>query len=494
MGAIASIFFELNLPNPTTWFYFSGLLAVALFFKFSRLLSVRNLDVLTLFLFMPGLLLIAERGTHAFLGYLWLLAGCLYFLGRCLLDLTLVRRPALGANLNFGGLAWLIGSLFVGLVAVAARQPVGLRSRISAILGATAVGSGSTGLLNALAILGCSVASPATAEIGADLRPPTEETRSPTPIEKLPKIVEPTIQPYAPPGTDDSSLRVWAERGLALLCHLSIITGLVLIGWRHFDDVQAGMSAATFYLLLPYTYLLLPDSPLGVGRWDHAWPMALVVWAVFAYRRPILAGSFLGVAAGTAFYVLAILPAWLSFYRERGAGRFLASFVLSAGLGLAVLGGLLWLNGELPSSLQSDWTKFDWQPWKRPPPQTPGFWQDIPSQSVLHMPAAYRVPVFIGSMALVILSAFWPAPKNLAQVLALSAAALISIQFWYADRGGVYVLWFLPLLLLLVFRPNLSASRPPPVPADDWIARLRRRLLRAALRRIRRHRAAERAA
>jgi hypothetical protein len=92
------------------------------------------------------------------------------------------------------------------------------------------------------------------------------------------------------------------------------------------------------------------------------------------------------------------------------------------------------------------------------------------------------VPVFIASMTLVALSWFWPHPKNLAQVLALSAAALISIQFWYADRGGVYVLWFLPLLLLMMFRPNLSNSVPPPTSADDWVARLGRRLGRLVLR------------
>src|ERR1700752_4389551 len=60
MSIFASIFLEFNLPNATTWFYFSLLLAVALFFKFTRLLSVRNWDVLTLFLLVPGLLLIQE--------------------------------------------------------------------------------------------------------------------------------------------------------------------------------------------------------------------------------------------------------------------------------------------------------------------------------------------------------------------------------------------------------------------------------------------------
>src|SRR2546421_350175 len=157
----ATIFLDFSLPNATTWSYFSLLLAMALFFKFSRLLSVRNWDVVTLFLLVPGFLLLQEgrpaagppEGSPAvavalvggasgqplagplvglsgvavtaglagppaastrwqWLGYLWLLCGSIYFLLRCLLDLVLVRRPALSPNLSLGGLAWLAGALF----------------------------------------------------------------------------------------------------------------------------------------------------------------------------------------------------------------------------------------------------------------------------------------------------------------------------------------------------------------------------------------------
>jgi hypothetical protein len=66
----------------------------------------------------------------------------------------------------------------------------------------------------------------------------------------------------------------------------------------------------------------------------------------------------------------------------------------------------------------------------------------------------------------------WPRPKNLAHVLALSAASLISIQFWFADRGGIYVLWFLPLVLLIVFRPNMTELRAPELPPNGWPVRL----------------------
>src|SRR5262245_50203391 len=64
MTPSGSIFLDFSLPNATTWASFSFLLAIALFFKFSRLLSIRNWDVLTLFLLVPGLLLLQEAHTR----------------------------------------------------------------------------------------------------------------------------------------------------------------------------------------------------------------------------------------------------------------------------------------------------------------------------------------------------------------------------------------------------------------------------------------------
>src|SRR4051794_21123032 len=58
MPAPVSVFLAFNLPNATTWLYFSFLLTAALFFKFSRLVSIRNVDILTLFLFAPPMLII----------------------------------------------------------------------------------------------------------------------------------------------------------------------------------------------------------------------------------------------------------------------------------------------------------------------------------------------------------------------------------------------------------------------------------------------------
>ena len=303
MNGAGSIFLDFQLPTAATWFYFSGLLAAALFVRFSRLLSVRNWDVLTLFLFAPGFLLLLESHGDNRWGYAWLLITSGYFFLRCLGDLALVRRPALGPNLNLSGLACLAAALSASLVAVAVQNP-------------------------------------------RTPNPTGDAARSP--IDEM--LVNPKTLEKAPAEVVGFTVPIGAARALALLCHLSVVVGLVLIGWKHFADVLSGMAAATFYLLLPYTYLLTPNSALGLGRWDMVWPMAWMVWAVFCYRRPVLAGVFLGVAAGGVLLPVLTLPAWLSFYRKRGAGRFFLAFAVAGGLTLAAAAGVLCAVG-----LPQDW-------------------------------------------------------------------------------------------------------------------------------------------
>ena len=58
---MSDILFHYYGVNPTSWFYLSSLLSIALFFKFNRVLSVRNLDLVALILLAPGLLAV-EHG------------------------------------------------------------------------------------------------------------------------------------------------------------------------------------------------------------------------------------------------------------------------------------------------------------------------------------------------------------------------------------------------------------------------------------------------
>src|SRR4029079_5309978 len=94
--------------NPTTWAYLSSLLMIALYFKFNRILSVRNLDLLALIALAPALLMVQYGRVHAITniehaGYIWLFAVSGLFLLRLLLDTAMVRRPLLEPNLSVGG-------------------------------------------------------------------------------------------------------------------------------------------------------------------------------------------------------------------------------------------------------------------------------------------------------------------------------------------------------------------------------------------------------
>ncbi len=89
---------------PTTWFYLSSLMIVAVFFRFNRVFSVRNLDILTLIFLTPGLIYVAMGSAPQ--GYLWLALIGAFGFARLVLDSLLRRRPMLEPNLNVAGLTF----------------------------------------------------------------------------------------------------------------------------------------------------------------------------------------------------------------------------------------------------------------------------------------------------------------------------------------------------------------------------------------------------
>ena len=84
---MSDILFHYHRVNPTTWFYFASLLSIALFFKFNRLWSIRNLDLLGLILLAPGILAVEYGGYKANvadqqLGFVWIFVVTGWFLAR----------------------------------------------------------------------------------------------------------------------------------------------------------------------------------------------------------------------------------------------------------------------------------------------------------------------------------------------------------------------------------------------------------------------------
>ena len=68
----------------------------------------------------------------------------------------------------------------------------------------------------------------------------------------------------------------------------------------------------------------------------------------------------------------------------------------------------------------------------------------------------WRLPVIVAYVILSFFFAVWPGQKNLGILISCSAALMIAAQFWHGYGGGLYMGWFLPLLLLTIFRPNLQ--------------------------------------
>jgi hypothetical protein len=227
-----------------------------------------------------------------------------------------------------------------------------------------------------------------------------------------------------------------------------LVSSLLIVGWRHFDRPIAGLAAAACYLLMPYTRIAVVDSGQLV-------PAALVVWAVAFYLRPAWAGAMIGLAAGWMPACLGLVPLWAGFYRGRGAIRFsivaLAVVVSGGCLALAVPDLAIWSRALGARSLAEAGLL----------PQieanaSGSFWSGID--------ISWRLPVLVAYLALVVFTTLWPSEKNLGELIALSAALLVASQFWYLDKGGTLVLLYVPLLLLMMFRPNLASKRPIPPP------------------------------
>jgi hypothetical protein len=276
----------------------------------------------------------------------------------------------------------------------------------------------------------------------------------------LPRISTQTVimggdeQPVTEAGREEQQqvIRETTARVMAILSHVLIVVGMVTIGARHFENATAGIAAATTYLLLPYT-------ALWTGSVEHALPAALLVWAVVCYRRPLLAGMLIGLASGTIYYPVFLLPLWCSYYWERGVKRFLTGWLLTVGilvLTLALTAGTLdrffahlsqmfGLRIPLSENLQGIWRNAE------------GFWNPL-----------YRLPFLFGYLALAISFVAWPARKHLGTLISSTAALMVGAQFWHAHGGGIYVAWYLPLLLLTIFRPNLEDRVASSVVAEGW--------------------------
>jgi len=418
--------------NELTWFYLSLLLIVSVFFRFNRIFSLRNLDLALLLSIAPALLYARQEGD---LGTVSIFAVTGLLLVRVLCDPMFTRRPRLPLNMNSAGLAFLCCSAVAFLMSKVVTEPPAV-STVHEMQ--TALDPSSNGKPE-----GEAEAPPVA------VKPPTNPenlaVKAGPGTRWIYRLIAPSSVVAAEAAGADltfSAERIAAQT-MTILAHMAIIAGLLFIGSRHFGDLQLGLAMATLYLLLPCT-------AYEVGEVNHVVPTALIVWAVAAYRHPRASGTLLGFACGTLVFPIFLIPLWFSFYGRRQGWRFLQ---------MACIPVMLFLLGYVLSA--PDWetmkreivTQMDWSIFSVHDRENNGFWSIYP--------AAYRISIFAAFIVLIAIVTIWPQNKDLGHLIASSTAIIMGVQFWYPDQAGVYVLWYLPLLLMVVFRPWLTHLLPP---------------------------------
>ena len=435
---MSQFLFQYVRLEPSTWVFLSTLLVIGLFLMFHRFWSLRNLDILLVLAFTPGMMLVYEgrqkafrigtqevaavqKGTESgtaidvesiapllndvswppekllYWGFLWLLICAGLAVTRMLLDTTIVRRPLLDPNLSSGGMLFLGTSLLVYLmVNVATSSPVEQR-RSSPEIGPGYV------LLSALPQIST---TPQLSSNGVAI---LEGARG--------------------------SFSLNLARVLAIGANLTLVFCILAIGYWHFGNFKTGVGAVTFYLLLPYTAHM-------TGGGDHVVPSALLLLAVLMYRQPFVAGLFLGCAAGVVYYPFSLLPLWCSFYWQRGIRRFSGGFAVSIS---ALVIAMIFLH---PNNLTQD-LSYMFGLKQVAMNGMDGIWG-------LGWYPVMRIPIIVVFVLLSLSFVVWPAQKNLATLLSCSSAIMAATQFWHGFGGGLYMAWFIPLALLTIFRPNLD--------------------------------------
>lgn len=240
------------------------------------------------------------------------------------------------------------------------------------------------------------------------------------------------------------STETLSARVLVVIAHVIVVMGLLYIGRKHFGSLQIGLSMSCLYLLLPCT-------AFHVHQLSHILPAACLIWAVACYRRPAMAGVLLGLACGTLFFTVFLLPLWAVFYGRRGSLRFGASLV---GVAVILAFCLMLTSSDADSFISKIVTAANWTVYRLLDDSTsltnPGF-----GQLFIRIPMAALFFVMLTAMTVL------PRPRNLEGLLANSTVLVVAAQLWYPDDIGMYVMWYLPLLLLVVFRPRLDRFVPP---------------------------------
>jgi uncharacterized membrane protein len=231
-------------------------------------------------------------------------------------------------------------------------------------------------------------------------------------------------------GWDDLPAAHTAAAAFDVAC----VAGMWLAG-RRLGGRRLGLLLAYLWVACPFT-LLVENSGA-----NDALVAALVLAAFLCLDRPVTRGALATVAGLTKFAPLALVPLFAAYGGHR----------LRSVAAAAVTGALILLPVVLgPGGLSLFWDR------------TLGFQADRGSPfsiwGLYGGLAGLQAVVTAAGAALAVAVAFVPRRRDELTVAALGAAVLIALQLAVTHWFYLYLVWFLPFLLIAVVTPAVAGA------------------------------------
>ena len=239
-----------------------------------------------------------------------------------------------------------------------------------------------------------------------------------------------------------------AARGAAIFFDLACVLGLIVLGRRLAGNRLAAILALG-WLAYPYTAFVLQSNS------NDSLLAALLIWSLALFAQPLARGALLALAAATKFAPLALAPLYLAGRRGLLATRGDRSALRPALLYAAAFGAaavLIFAHPVIDPGLATFWERTIGSQAGRSSPFSIWGQADL---GFLH------TAVKLAAVALALAVALLPRERTMAQVAALGAAVMIAVQLTAEHWFYLYIVWFLPMVLVALAFEGGARLRSP---------------------------------